>query len=68
MVPIFIGNGALREIRTPDPRNRNPMLYPAELGARLGLNTGFIEFFKQDDSRPCGRNRAAGMNQIVKNA
>lgn len=24
-------NGALGEIRTPDPRNRNPMLYPAEL-------------------------------------
>jgi hypothetical protein len=28
-------NGALGEIRTPDPRNRNPMLYPAELRARL---------------------------------
>jgi AraC-like DNA-binding protein len=27
-------NGALGEIRTPDPRNRNPMLYPAELRAR----------------------------------
>ena len=26
-------NGALGEIRTPDPRNRNPMLYPAELRA-----------------------------------
>ena len=26
--------GALGEIRTPDPRNRNPMLYPAELRAR----------------------------------
>ena len=25
--------GALGEIRTPDPRNRNPMLYPAELRA-----------------------------------
>lgn len=24
-------NGALGAIRTPDPRNRNPMLYPAEL-------------------------------------
>ncbi len=29
--------GALGEIRTPDPRNRNPMLYPAELRAREGL-------------------------------
>ena len=29
-------NGALREIRTPDPRNRNPMLYPAELRALTG--------------------------------
>jgi hypothetical protein len=28
--------GALGEIRTPDPRNRNPMLYPAELRARDG--------------------------------
>jgi hypothetical protein len=28
------GLGALGEIRTPDPRNRNPMLYPAELRAR----------------------------------
>ena len=28
-------NGALGEIRTPDPRNRNPMLYPAELRARV---------------------------------
>src|SRR5438874_10664921 len=28
--------GALGEIRTPDPRNRNPMLYPAELRARTG--------------------------------
>src|SRR6185312_8614363 len=28
------GPGALGEIRTPDPRNRNPMLYPAELRAR----------------------------------
>ena len=28
------GVGALGEIRTPDPRNRNPMLYPAELRAR----------------------------------
>src|SRR6201999_2844603 len=27
-------SGALGEIRTPDPRNRNPMLYPAELRAR----------------------------------
>src|SRR5437868_8058618 len=27
------GVGALGEIRTPDPRNRNPMLYPAELRA-----------------------------------
>ena len=42
--------GALREIRTPDPRNRNPMLYPAELGARPGLNTGFIGFFKHNGS------------------
>jgi hypothetical protein len=28
------GYGALGEIRTPDPRNRNPMLYPAELRVR----------------------------------
>ena len=27
-------NGALGRIRTSDPRNRNPMLYPAELRAR----------------------------------
>jgi hypothetical protein len=30
--------GALGEIRTPDPRNRNPMLYPAELRARARLD------------------------------
>src|SRR5207237_9801963 len=38
------GVGALGEIRTPDPRNRNPMLYPAELRApkffeRVGIPT-----------------------------
>src|SRR5437667_7157744 len=33
------GLGALGEIRTPDPRNRNPMLYPAELRARAGRNS-----------------------------
>src|SRR5215468_6447804 len=34
--------GALGEIRTPDPRNRNPMLYPAELRApvRSLIRTG----------------------------
>jgi hypothetical protein len=29
--------GALGEIRTPDPRNRNPMLYPAELRVRAAF-------------------------------
>src|SRR5258708_11189838 len=34
--PLFAGLslGALGEIRTPDPRIRSPMLYPAELRAR----------------------------------
>src|SRR6266581_2763527 len=32
--PVLYRTGALGEIRTPDPRNRNPMLYPAELRAR----------------------------------
>ena len=32
---VAANRGALGEIRTPDPRNRNPMLYPAELRARL---------------------------------
>jgi hypothetical protein len=31
-------SGALGRIRTSDPRNRNPMLYPAELRARRGLD------------------------------
>ena len=31
---IRSGNGALGEMRTPDPRIRSPMLYPAELRAR----------------------------------
>ncbi len=31
--PVLYRSGALGEIRTPDPRNRNPMLYPAELRA-----------------------------------
>ena len=31
-------SGALGEIRTPDPRNRNPMLYPAELRAPCGVD------------------------------
>jgi hypothetical protein len=30
--------GALGEIRTPDPRIRSPMLYPAELRARKFFN------------------------------
>src|SRR5579863_2009533 len=33
------GAGALGEIRTPDPRIRSPMLYPAELRAREGSIT-----------------------------
>jgi hypothetical protein len=32
------GLGALGEIRTPDPRIRSPMLYPAELRARFLLS------------------------------
>src|SRR5882757_6818718 len=32
--PVWYRNGALGEIRTPDPRIRSPMLYPAELRAR----------------------------------
>jgi hypothetical protein len=38
--PYFSGVffGALGEIRTPDPRNRNPMLYPAELRARFQIS------------------------------
>jgi hypothetical protein len=31
-------SGALGEIRTPDPRNRNPMLYPAELRVQSLFN------------------------------
>src|SRR5216683_2724254 len=36
--PYFTGisAGALGEIRTPDPRIRSPMLYPAELRAHAG--------------------------------
>ena len=30
---LYIKNGAPEEIRTPDPRIRNPLLYPAELQA-----------------------------------
>ena len=33
----FDGSGALGEIRTPDPRIRSPMLYPAELRAPAGV-------------------------------
>ena len=36
--------GALGEIRTPDPRNRNPMLYPAELRARTARTKPRPEF------------------------
>src|SRR2546430_17492795 len=36
--PALNANGALGEIRTPDPRNRNPMLYPAELRARAAAD------------------------------
>ena len=35
----LIFRGALGEIRTPDPRNRNPMLYPAELRAHWQRRT-----------------------------
>jgi hypothetical protein len=35
MKMIKILAGALGEIRTPDPRIRSPMLYPAELRARV---------------------------------
>jgi hypothetical protein len=31
------GDGALGEIRTPDPRIRSPMLYPAELRAHFDI-------------------------------
>jgi hypothetical protein len=33
-------DGALGAIRTPDPRNRNPMLYPAELRVRRPHHSG----------------------------
>src|SRR5450631_3004200 len=38
-IQVFDFAGALGEIRTPGPRNRNPMLYPAELRARAGRNS-----------------------------
>ncbi len=31
---MFLSTGAPEKIRTPDPRNRSPVLYPAELRAR----------------------------------
>jgi hypothetical protein len=34
-VTAWVFGGALGRIRTSDPRNRNPMLYPAELRARV---------------------------------
>jgi hypothetical protein len=49
--------GALGEIRTPDPRNRNPMLYPAELRALFTYlieNTYFIEMSgRKNRTVPC---------------
>jgi hypothetical protein len=35
--PVLYRSGALGEIRTPDPRIRSPMLYPAELRARFRM-------------------------------
>src|ERR1700675_2769644 len=58
------GLGALGEIRTPDPRNRNPMLYPAELRAhqcfqwvktielKLNLRSLTTETSRRNDLRP----------------
>jgi hypothetical protein len=47
--PLFAGLsvGALGEIRTPDPRIRSPMLYPAELRARKSFQwvSSASEFF-----------------------
>lgn len=42
---LIMLDGALGEIRTPDPRNRNPMLYPAELRAHGPVITESIVVF-----------------------
>ena len=53
-------NGALGEIRTPDPRNRNPMLYPAELRAP---HAGSYQTWP--DRASSGRSLVAGMPPAV---
>jgi hypothetical protein len=44
---LLILLGALGEIRTPGPRNRNPMLYPAELRVQRRHHSG-----ETDESQP----------------
>jgi hypothetical protein len=55
--PLFAGltAGALGEIRTPDPRIRSPMLYPAELRAH--------QCFQQVSRKP----RFLGPDQVPEN-
>ena len=54
------GLGALGEIRTPDPRIRSPMLYPAELRARAW---GRLPDLAGQDQRPsCRVDQGAARN------
>src|SRR3954454_23204922 len=55
--PVLDRNGALGEIRTPDPRNRNPKLYPAELRARA---TGRLSDWARQGKQPNANSRDAG--------
>src|ERR1035438_7875536 len=52
--PLFTGltDGALGEIRTPDPRNRNPMLYPAELRALKSSRWVGLRLYRPNQPSP----------------
>src|ERR1700738_5113309 len=57
-------SGALGEIRTPDPRIRSPMLYPAELRARAGSITRLDRVGPAaSDQSPPGSKRASSASR-----
>jgi hypothetical protein len=62
---LYKKNGAPEEIRTPDPRIRNPLLYPTELQALVGV-VGFEPTTTRSQSECATRLRYTPKVQILK--
>lgn len=56
--------GALEGIRTPDPRNRNPVLYPAELRTHRVLSSEHYSFFQELVDSLCSTHKCFFANAL----